>query len=94
MVINIINQLYIKYQLKIKEKIKMSINLQKGQKIDLTKTNTGLTKVMIGLGWDTNKFSGDSFDLDSVACLIGESDKVENDTDLSISTTLSMDYSV
>ena len=28
------------------------INLQKGQKIDLTKTNPGLTKIMIGLGWD------------------------------------------
>ncbi|AGL00490.1 TerD family protein [Desulfoscipio gibsoniae] len=28
------------------------INLQKGQKIDLTKTNPGLTKIMVGLGWD------------------------------------------
>lgn len=30
----------------------MSINLQKGQKIDLTKGGTGLTDVMVGLGWD------------------------------------------
>lgn len=30
----------------------MSINLQKGQKIDLTKNNPGLTKLMVGLGWD------------------------------------------
>ena len=30
----------------------MSINLQKGQKIDLTKSNTGLSAVMVGLGWD------------------------------------------
>ncbi len=29
-----------------------SINLQKGQKIDLTKGNPGLTKLLIGLGWD------------------------------------------
>ncbi len=29
-----------------------SISLQKGQKIDLTKGNPGLTKVLIGLGWD------------------------------------------
>lgn len=34
------------------------INLQKGQKIDLTKTNPGLTKIMIGLGWDPVKNSG------------------------------------
>jgi tellurium resistance protein TerD len=30
----------------------MSINLVKGQKIDLTKGNAGLTKVTVGLGWD------------------------------------------
>lgn len=30
----------------------MSINLQKGQKIDLTKSNPGLTQLMVGLGWD------------------------------------------
>lgn len=30
----------------------MGINLQKGQKIDLTKGDTGLTSVMVGLGWD------------------------------------------
>lgn len=34
------------------------INLQKGQKIDLTKTNPGLTKLMVGLGWDPVKKSG------------------------------------
>ncbi len=30
----------------------MSINLQKGQKIDLTKGGSGLSRVMVGLGWD------------------------------------------
>jgi stress response protein SCP2 len=30
----------------------VAISLQKGQRIDLTKSNPGLTKVMIGLGWD------------------------------------------
>ena len=30
----------------------MSINLQKGQKIDLTKGGSGLRSVMVGLGWD------------------------------------------
>lgn len=35
----------------------MSISLQKGQKVSLTKENAGLSKVMIGLGWDEVKRS-------------------------------------
>ena len=30
----------------------MSISLQKGQKVSLSKDNAGLSKVVIGLGWD------------------------------------------
>ena len=30
----------------------MSINLQKGQRVDLTKGNAGLNKIYVGLGWD------------------------------------------
>ena len=30
----------------------MGINLQKGQKIDLTKGSAGLKNIMVGLGWD------------------------------------------
>lgn len=33
----------------------MSVNLQKGQKVSLTKDNAGLSKVVIGLGWDEAK---------------------------------------
>lgn len=33
----------------------MSISLQKGQKVSLSKDNAGLTKVVIGLGWDEVK---------------------------------------
>ena len=36
----------------------MAINLSKGQKVDLTKTNPGLSKILVGLGWDTNKYDG------------------------------------
>ncbi|UNL83023.1 TerD family protein [Priestia koreensis] len=58
----------------------MSITLSKGQRVDLTKTNPGLTKVVIGLGWDTNKYSGGhDFDLDASAFLTNASGKVEND---------------
>jgi len=47
------------------------INLSKGQKIDLTKTNPGLTNVLVGLGWDTNRYNGgDDFDLDASAFLL------------------------
>ena len=30
----------------------MSVSLQKGQKVSLSKDNAGLSKIMIGLGWD------------------------------------------
>lgn len=30
----------------------MSVSLQKGQKVSLTKDNAGLSKLMVGLGWD------------------------------------------
>lgn len=39
----------------------MSINLQKGQKIDLTKGGGGLRQVMVGLGWDEVQQSGGGF---------------------------------
>ena len=33
----------------------MSVSLQKGQKVSLTKDNAGLSKIMVGLGWDEAK---------------------------------------
>jgi len=57
----------------------MSINLSKGQRIDLTKTNPGLTRVVVGLGWDTNKYSGgNDFDLDASAFLLHEDRKAKD----------------
>ncbi len=54
----------------------MTISLQKGQKIDLTKSNPGLSKIIVGLGWDTNKYSGGSaFDLDASAFLLDVNNK-------------------
>ncbi|MDY0941283.1 TerD family protein [Priestia megaterium] len=58
----------------------MSISLSKGQRIDLTKTNPGLKKVIVGLGWDTNKYAGSQdFDLDAGAFLANKSSQVVND---------------
>jgi tellurium resistance protein TerD len=60
----------------------MPVVLQKGQKVDLTKTNPGLSKVVVGLGWDTNKYDGGkAFDLDAAAFLLTDSGKVSSDAD-------------
>ncbi|KGP90213.1 chemical-damaging agent resistance protein C [Pontibacillus chungwhensis BH030062] len=60
----------------------MSISLSKGQRIDLTKTNPGLTKAVIGLGWDINQYdSGASFDLDASAFLTDANGNVQNDAE-------------
>lgn len=50
----------------------MPINLSKGQKVDLTKKNPGLKKIMVGLGWDVTAFdSGSDFDLEQQhLCLV------------------------
>jgi len=56
------------------------INLSKGQKIDLTKTNPGLKNILVGLGWDTNRYSGgEDFDLDASAFLIDANNKALSD---------------
>lgn len=60
----------------------MTISLQKGQKVDLTKGHPNLIKVVAGLGWDTNKYDGGyDFDLDAAAFLVGENGKVLSDED-------------
>lgn len=60
----------------------MAISLKKGEKVDLTKGNPGLSKVVVGLGWDTNKYDGgNAFDLDAAAFLLGSDGKVSGDND-------------
>ena len=60
----------------------MAISLTKGQKEDLTKNNPGLKNVLVGLGWDINRFdSGSDFDLDASAFLVQENGKVSGDQD-------------
>lgn len=59
----------------------MPINLSKGQKVDLTKGNAGLDAILVGLGWDTNKYDGGhEFDLDVSVFLTNDQGKVEQDT--------------
>lgn len=60
----------------------MAVSLTKGQKVDLTKTNPGLSKVVIGLGWDTNKYDGGTeFDLDASVFLLNAEGKCSSDAD-------------
>jgi tellurium resistance protein TerD len=60
----------------------MPVNLSKGQKVDLTKTNPGLKKILVGLGWDINKYDGGfDFDLDAAAFLCGDNGQVSSDAD-------------
>ena len=60
----------------------MPINLQKGQKVSLTKGNPGLSKVVVGLGWDINQFdTGGDFDLDAAAFLLGSNGRVTKSED-------------
>ena len=58
----------------------MAVSLKKGQKVDLTKTNPGLKKVMVGLGWDVKRYDGGSdFDLDASVFMLGDNGKVPSD---------------
>ncbi|MCL0096568.1 TerD family protein [Thermodesulfovibrionales bacterium] len=60
----------------------MGVSLSKGQRVDLTKSHPGLTKVLVGLGWDTQKYSGGKdFDLDAAAFLLTAAGKVGSDKD-------------
>lgn len=60
----------------------MPVNLKKGQKVSLTKDNPGLSKVVVGLGWDVNQFdTGGDFDLDTAAFLLKSDGKVSKAED-------------
>jgi tellurium resistance protein TerD len=69
----------------------MTISLAKGQRIDLTKTNPGLTKVIIGLGWDINKYNtGQAYDLDASAFLLHDDGKAKDAEDFVFFNKLSV----
>ncbi|QXM07166.1 TerD family protein [Crassaminicella indica] len=59
----------------------MAINLQKGQRIDLTKSNPGLSKIIVGLGWDpAQQTSGGGF----LSSLFGGGNTPNIDCDASV----------
>ena len=75
----------------------MAINLQKGQRVDLTKGNPGLTKIMVGLGWDPVQSGGggklfgglfggggssSNVDCDASVIMLGANDKLQHNKDV------------
>ena len=66
----------------------MAVSLKKGSKVSLAKAASdsgvsgALTKVVVGLGWDTNRYDGGAaFDLDAAAFMLGASGKTRKEED-------------
>ena len=59
----------------------MAISLQKGGNVNLSKEAPGLTRIIIGLGWDPRATDGAEFDLDGSAFLLKADGKVRGDSD-------------
>jgi tellurium resistance protein TerD len=59
----------------------MAISLQKGGNVNLSKEAPGLTKMIVGLGWDTRATDGAAFDLDGAIFLLNAAGKVRSDAD-------------
>ncbi len=76
----------------------MTINLQKGQRVDLTKGNPGLSKILVGLGWDPVQSSGGgggffgslfgggggtaNIDCDASVIMLGANDRIRSNKDV------------
>jgi tellurium resistance protein TerD len=59
----------------------MSVSLSKGGNVSLDKEAPGLKSIFCGLGWDARASSGEDFDLDASAFLLGQNGKVQKDHD-------------
>ncbi|MBI6547339.1 TerD family protein [Xenorhabdus lircayensis] len=57
----------------------MAVSLVKGGNVSLTKEAPGMTKVIVGLGWDARVTDGSGFDLDASVFMVGENGKVLSD---------------
>lgn len=73
----------------------MAINLQKGQRVDLTKGNPGLSRILVGLGWDPVENRGGGFlgslfgggggsniDCDASVIMLSEGDRIRSNSDV------------
>ncbi len=69
----------------------MGVSLQKGGNVSLDKVAPGMTKVLIGLGWDERSTDGVEFDLDASIFLLKEDGKVRGDNDFIFYNKLTSD---
>jgi tellurium resistance protein TerD len=60
----------------------MAVSLSKGGNVSLSRADSGLKKILIGLGWEARSTTGADFDLDASAFLLGSNGKVRSDADL------------
>ncbi len=59
----------------------MAISLQKGGNVNLSKEAPGLSKMLVGLGWDVRNTDGSAFDLDGAVFMLNAAGKVRSDAD-------------
>lgn len=59
----------------------MGISLSKGGNVSLEKSEPGLKKVLVGLGWDARGTDGADFDLDASVFMLAATGKVRSDYD-------------
>ena len=59
----------------------MALSLTKGQNISLSKESPGLSKVLLGLGWDERQTDGQDFDLDASLFMLNAAGKCRSDAD-------------
>ncbi|MBL1353347.1 MAG: TerD family protein [Zetaproteobacteria bacterium] len=67
----------------------MSVSLKKGGNVSLEKTSPGISKILIGLGWDERATDGGDFDLDASVFLLKDDGKVRSDEDFIFYNNLS-----
>jgi len=59
----------------------MALSLSKGGNISLSKSEPGLKKILVGLGWEARSTDGTNFDLDASVFMLGSGQKVRHDED-------------
>jgi len=59
----------------------MALSLSKGQNLSLTKAAPGLSKIIVGLGWDERQTDGQQFDLDASIFMLGADGKTRSSAD-------------
>lgn len=62
--------------------ISLTKKVAAGQKISLTKENPGLSKIVIGMGWNPRRTDGKAFDLDAAAFLVAADGKIRTAQDM------------